>query len=66
MADSSDASSSEGTSPSPVKINQRPIRSKKLPAKLRQLQDEDEEIFTFEELELEQSSKCDFAKCCLR
>ena len=33
----------------------RPSRSKKLPAKLRELQDE--EVITFEELELEQSSK---------
>ena len=59
MADSSDASSSESPSPysSPVKVNHRPIRNKKLPAKLRQLQDEEEEILTFEELELEQTSK---------
>ena len=35
----------------------RPSRSKKLPAKLRELQDDQEEVITFEELELEQSSK---------
>jgi hypothetical protein len=61
MADtsSSDTSSSEGANQcsSPEKINQRPIRSKKLPARLRHLQEEQEEIFTFEELELDQSSK---------
>ena len=59
MADSFDTSSGEDTSrnSSPEKISQRPIRSKKLPARLRHLQEEQDEIFTFEELELDQSSK---------
>ena len=55
--DSFDTSSSEDTSrnSSPEKINPRPIRNKKLPARLRRLQEEHDEIFTFEELELDQS-----------
>ena len=59
MADSFDTSSSEDTSrnSSPEKINPRPTRNKKLPARLRRLQEEQDEIFTFEELELDQSSK---------
>ena len=52
-------STSDG-SPSPVR-GKRPARSKKVPAKYRQELDEEEDvIMTFEELELEQSSKCKF------
>ena len=59
MADIFDTSSSEDTSrnSSPENINRRPIRNKKLPARLRRLQEELDEIFTFEELELDQSRK---------
>ena len=50
------SSSSSSGSPSPIK---RPPRHRKLPAKLREPQDELEERIMFEELELEleQSSK---------
>ena len=57
MADSFDTSSSEDTSRnSSPEINPRPTQNK-LPAGLRHLQEEQDEIFTFEELELDQSSK---------
>ena len=53
----SSSSSSSSVSPSPVRVFKRPSRSRKLPAKLRELQHDDEVPITFEELELEQSSK---------
>ena len=49
MANNSDVSGSEGTSRnlSPMKVHQRPIRSKKMPAKVRQLQDEHKGVDNF-------------------
>ena len=51
------SSDSSSGSPRPVRVFKRPSRSKKLPVKLRELQDEHEAAITFKELELEQSSK---------
>ena len=58
MATDSSSSSSVGSpSPSPQKGILRPSRSKKLPAKLRELEQDEPDLITFEELEFEQSSK---------
>ena len=59
MAQLNSTASSDSSSGSQrlVRVVKRPSRSKKLPVKLRELQDEHEAAITFEELELEQSSK---------
>ena len=56
MAHLDSSNSTSDGSPSPAR-GIRPTRSKKVPAKYRQeLEEEDNTILTFEELELEQSS----------
>ena len=60
MAHLNSSNSSSDRSPSPVR-GKRPARSKRVPSKYRQEVDEEEDaIMTFEELELEQTSKCKF------
>ena len=65
MAHLDSSNSTSDGSPTPTR-GKRPTRSKKVPAKYRQeLDEEDDTILTFEELELEQSSKCNKIITCI-